>query len=71
MIDIDGITIMLTREDIKTLAITDADGQSYELDKSKYIEFTAKFKSTDATSLIYKVTTDGAITFNRLLDVIF
>lgn len=67
MIDVDGTTITLTRGDTETLTVTvtDADGQPYELGEGEYIEFVAKSKPTDATPLIRKVTTDGAITFDR------
>lgn len=67
MIVVDGTTITLTRGDTETLTVTvtDADGQPYELGEGEYIEFVAKAKPTDAEPLIRKVTTDGAITFDR------
>ena len=67
MISVDGTTITLTRGDTETLqvTVTDADGQPYELGEGEYIELVVKAKPSDAQPLIRKVTTDGAITFDR------
>ena len=67
MISVDGTTITLTRGDTESLvvAVTDADGQPYELGEGEYIELCVKARPTDADVLIRKTTTDGTIAFER------